>query len=153
MAEVKTLSQWRDIIRNVSEMDDDEFGNDVEIIWLDNVPGPGEWALCHGEEVFEDGFEEEDDAIARLEHILKVADMEPIASITMSNTGGVVIYDVADDYILAGINDDVPDYYEVHYELPEDADEDDEDSEYETVFYMGEWRLSLSDAMRLNGGY
>lgn len=150
MAKVATLTEWRNILANIRELDDDdEFGNDVEIIWLDDVPGPGEWVLAHGYECFEDGFKTEDEAIARLEHVLKVVDMEPVAGIGVSNTGGVLIYECDSDYVLAGCDDELPEYYEVLYELPEDA-EDDEDADTEPVFYMGEWQLSLSEAMRFD---
>lgn len=148
MAKVQTLETWRNIIRNVSESTDEEYGNEVEVIYLDNVPGPGEWGLCHGEELFEDGFETEHDAERRLEQIELVIDLEPIASICISNTGGVLIYDCESDWVLAGVNDEVPEYYEVTYELPEDTDED---ADTVPTFKMGEWQLSLGDAMRLNG--
>ena len=143
-----SLSDWKNIIRNVSESDHEEYGNEVEVMYLDNVPGPGTWGLCHGEELFESGFKTEHDAERRLEQIEIVIDLEPVASICISNTGAVVIYDCESDWVLAGVNDEVPEYYEVTYELPEGT-EDDEDADTEPVFYMGEWRLSLDNAMRL----
>lgn len=145
MAKRLGLTDWRNIIRNVAESNHEEYGNEVEVMYLDNVPSPGEWALCHGEELFEDGFETEHDAEQRLEHITKVIDLEPIASICISNTCGVLIYDSESDYVLAGVNDEVPEYYEVTYEL-----EDDEDADTVPMFKIGEWELPLGDAMRLN---
>lgn len=149
---INSISKWRDILENISKCEDEEFGNDVEILYLDNVPGPGEWALCHGYDVLEDGFEEEDDAIARLEYILRVVHTEPVASIVISNTGSVLIYEATDEYVIAGFNDELPEICEVHHEADEDYDgaDDDEDIEYEPIFHMGQWRLSLRDAMRLN---
>lgn len=38
----------------------------VEVIWLD---GTDEWALCYGEELFEDGFKTEKEAQERLESL------------------------------------------------------------------------------------
>lgn len=147
MAKRLNRTQWGNVFHNLSELTDSEYGNEVEVTYMDNVPGPGEWALCHGEQLFEDGFETEYDAEQRLEHVLKVVDLKPVASICISNTGGVIIYECESDYVLAGVNDEVPEYYEVMYELPEDIDED---ADAVPIFKMGEWELSLGDAMRLN---
>ena len=67
MATVQTIETWKNIIRNVSEDVDSEYGNEVEVVWLD---GTDEWCLCHGTELFEDGFATEREATYRLEFIL-----------------------------------------------------------------------------------
>ena len=63
-----SLNQWKYIIRNLSELDStDEFGNEVEILWLEDTD---EWVLCHGYELFEDGFKTEKEAWQRYMEIL-----------------------------------------------------------------------------------
>ena len=63
-----SLQEWNTIINNIRELEDDEFGNEVEILWLD---GTDEWCLCHGYELFEDGFATEHEAWQRYEQILQ----------------------------------------------------------------------------------
>lgn len=67
-----SLNEWENIIRNVHGCnEDDEFGNEVEVLWLENEScDGGEWVLCHGYEMFEDGFKNEVEAYQRLEEIL-----------------------------------------------------------------------------------
>ena len=53
-----TTKEWTNIFRNL---------NEVEVLWLDSGDdSPGEWALCYGEELFEDGFKSEEEACNRL---------------------------------------------------------------------------------------
>lgn len=62
-----SFEEWKIIITNVNECDeDDEFGNDIEVLWLESTD---EWVLCHGYEVFEDGFKTEKEARERLKEI------------------------------------------------------------------------------------
>lgn len=62
-----SFEEWKTIITNVNECDgNDEFGNEIEVLWLD---GTDEWALCHGYELFEDGFKTEKEAWERLKEI------------------------------------------------------------------------------------
>ena len=62
-----SFEEWKTIITNVNECDEnDEFGNDIEVLWLDDTD---EWALCHGYEIFEDGFKTEKEAWERLKEI------------------------------------------------------------------------------------
>lgn len=64
-----SLKEWENIIQNVSECDpNDEFGNEIEIQWLDSS---NEWTLCHGYECFEDGFKTEKEAWERLNEVRK----------------------------------------------------------------------------------
>lgn len=69
-----SLEEWKNIIRNVRDFEEDyEFGNDIEILWLENETcDGGTWALCHGYELFEDGFKTETEAWRRYEEILKL---------------------------------------------------------------------------------
>lgn len=63
-----SIEEWKIIIENVKECDpQDEFGNEFEVLWLDSTD---EWALCHGYEMFEDGFATEQEAWQRYEEIL-----------------------------------------------------------------------------------
>lgn len=63
---------WSNIFRNLNEMDKGEYYDGVvdwvEVIWLDS---PDEWALCYGEELFEDGFKTEKEAKQRLDQLEK----------------------------------------------------------------------------------
>lgn len=60
---------WVNIFRNIGELDEnEEFGNTVEIIWLDSTD---EWILAHGYDCFEDGFKTEEEAMERLEQLEK----------------------------------------------------------------------------------
>ena len=62
-----SFEEWKTIITNVNECDkNDEFGNEIEVLWLDDTD---EWALCHGYELFEDGFKTEKEAWERLKEI------------------------------------------------------------------------------------
>ena len=62
-----SFEEWKTIITNVNECDkNDEFGNEIEVLWLDDTD---EWALCHGYELFEDGFKTEKEAWKRLKEI------------------------------------------------------------------------------------
>ena len=62
-----SFEEWKTIITNVNECDkNDEFGNEIEVLWLDDTD---EWALCHGYELFEDGFKTEKEARKRLKEI------------------------------------------------------------------------------------
>lgn len=70
-----SLNEWKNIIKNIHECDEnDEFGNEIEVLWLESelCDGSGEWALCHGYEMFEDGFQTETQAWQRYEEILKL---------------------------------------------------------------------------------
>lgn len=65
---------WKNIFRNLSEMDEEDYYDGtvdwVEVLWLD--PGDssrGEWCLCYGEELFEDGFTSEREAEERLQYL------------------------------------------------------------------------------------
>ena len=73
-----TTKEWTNIFRNLNELEPSEYyggiDNEVEVLWLD--PGddsPGEWALCYGEELFEDGFKSEEDACNRLDDVAQDA--------------------------------------------------------------------------------
>ena len=62
-----SFEEWKAIITNVNEYDeDDEFGNEIEVLWLDDTD---EWVLCHGYELFEDGYKTEEEAWERLKEI------------------------------------------------------------------------------------
>lgn len=67
------IAAWKNIFKNIGEVDagtKKEFGDEVEVIWLD--PGDssgGEWALGYEYECFEDGFKTEEEARARLAEI------------------------------------------------------------------------------------
>jgi hypothetical protein len=62
------IETWKNIFRNLKE-DNEE----VEVIWLDNGRGSednNEWVLCFDCELFEDGFQSEEEATERLEYKL-----------------------------------------------------------------------------------
>ncbi|MFJ7982463.1 hypothetical protein ACIQ1D_19600 [Lysinibacillus xylanilyticus] len=66
------IETWKNIFRNIQESDSDtkeEFGDFVEVIWLDSTD---EWILGYGYEVFEDGFKTEKEARDRLNEIEKL---------------------------------------------------------------------------------
>ncbi len=66
-----TLEQWKVVLENLKDLDEDtieEFGDTVEILWFDSS---NDWALCHGYEVFEDGFKTEEEAQQRLNEVYK----------------------------------------------------------------------------------
>lgn len=60
------ISDWENIIRNTREEDEE-----VEISWLDSGD---EWALHCDCELFEDGFDSEEEARERLEKVTKAVD-------------------------------------------------------------------------------
>jgi hypothetical protein len=68
-----SLGIWRNIFRNLKDMDEEEYYDGVidwvEVVWLDEVGGEGEWCLCFGEEMFEDGFKTEKEAQERLDYL------------------------------------------------------------------------------------
>lgn len=57
-----TLKEWKIIIENLQAEN-----LEVEIVWLDS---DDEFVLCHDCELFEDGFQTEEQAYSRLEKIL-----------------------------------------------------------------------------------
>lgn len=62
-----SFEEWKTIITNVNECgEDDEFGNEIEVLWLDDTD---EWVLCYGYELFEEGFKTEKEARERLKEI------------------------------------------------------------------------------------
>lgn len=69
------MGTWKNIFRNLKDMDEEEYYDGVvdwvEVLWLDEVDGLGEWVLCFGEELFEDGFETEKEALDRLAFLEK----------------------------------------------------------------------------------
>lgn len=68
-----SLNEWEIIIKNVSECDiDDEFGNEIEVLWLDACGDDEEESYClaHGYECFEKGFKTEKEAWQRYEEII-----------------------------------------------------------------------------------
>lgn len=61
-----SLEQWAVIFKNLQEMTEEERFEDsdwVEIIYLDSSD---HWILCYGYELFEDGFDTEQEALDRL---------------------------------------------------------------------------------------
>ncbi|WNO29740.1 hypothetical protein [Bacillus phage SDFMU_Pbc] len=68
-----SLAEWANIFRNMEELDEDvqeEYGDWVEVLYLDSGTSEhGEWCLCHGEELFEDGFSTEKEARSRLNYL------------------------------------------------------------------------------------
>lgn len=65
------LENWKNIVRNL-----EEEGEEVEVLWLDNVGAPGEWVLGFDCELFEDGFTSDIEAEKRLEEIYKLLEAE-----------------------------------------------------------------------------
>jgi len=66
------LETWENIFRNLSEMEEEDYYDGVidwvEVTWLEGDPGSGgEWVLNYGEELFEDGFKTEEEAMKRLD--------------------------------------------------------------------------------------
>lgn len=62
---------WENIFRNLNELKEEERYDGiewVEVLWLDSTD---EWALAYGEELFEDGFETEREAMDRLHELEK----------------------------------------------------------------------------------
>lgn len=61
---------WKNIFNNLLDLDPEDYYDGevswVEIIWLD---GTDEWCLCFGEELFEDGFKTEREAMDRLSYL------------------------------------------------------------------------------------
>jgi hypothetical protein len=70
MAQRLDNETWSTIFRNLQEMDEEDYYDGtvdwVEVQWLD---GTDEWVLCHGEELFEDGFKTEEEAQQRLTYL------------------------------------------------------------------------------------
>lgn len=58
----QSLETWKNIFKNLAD-----DGEHVEVVWLTS----GEWCLCSGTELFEDGFKTEDEANDRLEYLEK----------------------------------------------------------------------------------
>lgn len=56
-----SVETWNTILTNM-----DEAGEEVEVVWLDS---PDEWVLCCEYELFEDGFQSEEEADRRLEEV------------------------------------------------------------------------------------
>lgn len=71
---MKRLSNetWKDIFHNLSEMKKEDYYDGVvdwvEVSWSEDED---EWILCYGEEVFEDGFKSEKEAMERLSELEK----------------------------------------------------------------------------------
>lgn len=67
------LETWKNIFRNLNDMTEEEYYDDVvdwvEVLYLDNEGTDGEWCLAYGEELFEDGFATEKDAMERLQYL------------------------------------------------------------------------------------
>lgn len=62
-------NEWNVIFNNLEHLEtEDLFDNIewVEILWSDS---DNEWMLCYGEELFEDGFKTENEAIERLREL------------------------------------------------------------------------------------
>lgn len=59
--------EWTNIFRNLQDMSEEEYYDGVidwvEVMWLESTD---EWILCYGEELFEDGFSSEREAMDRL---------------------------------------------------------------------------------------
>ena len=62
-----TLEQWETVMGNLKECNEE-----VEAVWLEGclANGDGEWAICNDCELFEDGFDSEEEAWQRYEEIL-----------------------------------------------------------------------------------
>lgn len=62
-----TLEQWETVMGNLKECNEE-----VEVVWLESclANGDGEWAICNDCELFEDGFDSEEEAWQRYEEIL-----------------------------------------------------------------------------------
>lgn len=66
-----STEQWELIMLRIQTADNEiheEFGESVEIIWLDSTD---EWALVYAYDIFEDGFKSEEEARERLKEIEK----------------------------------------------------------------------------------
>lgn len=68
------LDDWEEIFKNLKEMTPADYYDGVvdwvEVLWLDNGGSePDEWCLCFGEDLFEDGFETEQEAQKRLDYL------------------------------------------------------------------------------------
>jgi hypothetical protein len=73
-----SMEAWENIFINTQES-----GEDIEVVYLDNVGEDSEWCLCCGEELFEDGYKTEDEAQKRLEYLESIflGDVENISAI------------------------------------------------------------------------
>lgn len=68
------LDVWTNIFRNLNELEEEDYYDGtvswVEVIYLDPMTDEdSKWGLCHGEELFEEGFQSEDEAQERLEFL------------------------------------------------------------------------------------
>lgn len=70
------LETWKNVFRNVKEIVEEQKKNGeevesdwIEVVWLDGID---EWCLCHGEELFEDGFKSEQEAQECLNYLEKL---------------------------------------------------------------------------------
>jgi hypothetical protein len=68
------LETWENIFRNLLDLEPEDYYDGVvdwvEVMWLDNGDSSeGEWCLCYGEEMFEDGFANEREADERLKYL------------------------------------------------------------------------------------
>lgn len=61
---------WKNIFRNLKDMDEEDYYDGevdwVEVIWLESTD---EWVLAYSEELFEDGFKTEKEAMDRLSYL------------------------------------------------------------------------------------
>jgi hypothetical protein len=62
-----SIEDWKNIFRNLAEE-----GEEVEVVWLDEVGGKDHWCLCFDCELFEDGFRTEEEAENRLEFLERI---------------------------------------------------------------------------------
>lgn len=66
------MGTWKNIFRNLKEMKEEDYYDGeiswVEVMWLETGD---EWCLCYGEEMFEDGFKTEKEAMSRLSYLEK----------------------------------------------------------------------------------
>lgn len=69
---------WKTIFKNLGDMKTEEYYDGevdwVEAMWLEGngVDTFEEWVLCYGEELFEDGFKTEREAMDRLSYLEKL---------------------------------------------------------------------------------
>ena len=78
MKQLQSLETWKNIFRNIKELYEDSnyesnYGDEwVTIIYLDPTSeDDSKWGLAHDEELFEEGFETEDEATERLRYLEK----------------------------------------------------------------------------------
>ena len=68
------LVDWKNIFNNLLELDEEDYYDGavdwVEVMYLDSGTSEyGEWCLCYGEELFEEGFATEQEAEERLRYL------------------------------------------------------------------------------------